>query len=181
MTAKAGAEGAAVVDAFDFRSYRTVADIGGGRGHLLRAVLDVAPDTEGILFDLPEVIDSLDIEHPRMRATAGDFFKDALPTAEAYVLMEVLHDWPDEECVAILAATRRAASENSTLLIIEGVLPEDHKDPRAATLDLIMLTVTGGRERTATSFGKLLQRAGWGIKGVVDTASPMRIVEAVPQ
>jgi len=180
MTAKASAEGAAVVDAFDFRPYRAIADIGGGRGHLLRAVLEAAPETEGILFDLPEVIDSLDVEHPRMRATAGNFFKDVLPTADAYVLMEVLHDWPDEECVAILAAIRRAAHEKSTLLIIEGVLPEDHKDPRAATLDLIMLTVTGGRERTATDFEKLLQRAGWGLNRVVETASPMRIVEAVP-
>ena len=180
MTAKAGAEGAAVVDAFDFQQYRTIADIGGGRGHLLRAVLETAPDSEGTLFDLPEVIDSLDVQHPRMQATAGDFFKDALPAADAYVLMEILHDWPDEECVAILAAICRAAHEKSTLLIIEGVLPEDHKDPRAATLDLIMLTVTGGRERTATNFEKLLQRAGWGLNRVVETASPMRIVEAVP-
>lgn len=181
MTAKAGAEGAAVVDAFDFRPYRTIADIGGGRGHLLRAVLEAAPDTEGILFDLPEVIDSLDAQHPRMRATAGDFFTDALPTANAYVLMEVLHDWPDKECVAILSAIRRAAQADSALLIIEGVLPEDHNDPRAATLDLIMLTVTGGRERTATDLEQLLQRAGWGLNRVVETDSPMRIVEAVPR
>ncbi|MBA3338758.1 MAG: hypothetical protein H0T54_03250 [Geodermatophilaceae bacterium] len=89
MTAKAGAEGAAVVDAFDFQQYRTIADIGGGRGHLLRAVLEAAPDSDGILFDLLEVVDSLDVEHPRMRTTAGDFFKDALPTADAYMLMEV--------------------------------------------------------------------------------------------
>jgi len=180
MTAKAGAEGAAVVDAFDFRQYRTIADIGGGRGHLLRAVLDVAPDTEGILFDLPEVIDSLDVQHPRMRATAGDFFTDALPAADAYVLMEVLHDWPDQECVAILAAIRRAADADSTLLIIEGVLPEDHNDPRAATLDLIMLTVTGGRERTASQLSALLEQAGFRLDRVTETASPMRIVEAIP-
>ncbi len=94
--------------------------------------------------------------------------------------MEVLHDWPDEECVAILAAIRRAARDHSTLLNVEGVLPEDHNDPRAGDLDLIMLTVTGGRERTATSIGKLLQRAGWGLNQVLETASPMRIVEAVP-
>jgi len=180
MTAKAGAEGAAVVDAFDFRPYRTIADIGGGRGHLLRAVLDVAPDTEGILFDLPEVIDSLDVEHPRLRATAGDFFTDALPAAHAYVLMEVLHDWPDQECVAILAAIRRAADADSTLLVIEGVLPEEHNDPRAATLDLIMLTVTGGRERTASQLSALLEQAGFRLDRVTETASPMRIVEAMP-
>lgn len=180
MTAKAGAEGAAVVAAFDFGRFGTIADIGGGRGHLLRAILEVAPDTDGILFDLPEVIGSLDAEHPRMKTTAGDFFKDPLPPADAYILMEVLHDWPDEECVAILAAIRRAAQEDSTLLIVEGVLPEDHNDARAAKLDMIMLTVTGGRERTASSLEKLLQRAGWGLSRVVDTASPMRIVEAVP-
>ncbi len=179
MTAKAGAEGAAVVDAFDFRPYRTIADIGGGRGHLLRAVLDVAPDTEGILFDLPQVIDSLDVEHPRIRVAAGDFFTDALPAAHAYVLMEVLHDWSDKECVAILSAIRRAAQADSTLLIIEGVLPEDHKDPRAATLDLIMLTVTGGRERTASQLSALLEQAGFRLDRVTETASPMRIVEAI--
>ncbi|MGI8653146.1 MAG: methyltransferase, partial [Geodermatophilaceae bacterium] len=155
-------------------------DIGGGRGHLLRAVLDVAPDTEGILFDLPEVIDSLDVEHPRMRALAGDFFKDALPAADAYVLMEVLHDWPERECVEILAAIRRAAHQNSTLLVVEGVLPEDHNDPRAATLDLIMLTVTGGRERTASQMSGLFEQAGFRLDRVTDTASPMRIVEGSP-
>ncbi len=180
MTAKAGAEGAAVVDAFDFRPYRTIADIGGGRGHLLRAVLDGAPDTEGILFDLPEVIDSLDVEHPRMRAIAGDFFKDALPAADAYVLMEVLHDWPEMECLEILAAIRRAAHQNSTLLVVEGVLPEDHNDPRAANLDLIMLTVTGGRERTASEMSGLFEQAGFRLDRVTDTASPMRIVEGSP-
>jgi hypothetical protein len=146
----------------------------------LRAVLDVAPDTEGILFDLPEVIDSLDVEHPRMRVAAGNFFTDALPAAHAYVLMEVLHDWPDQECVAILSAIRRAAHEKSTLLIIEGVLPEEHNDPRAATLDLIMLTVTGGRERTASQLSALLERAGFRLDRVTETASPMRIVEATP-
>ncbi len=115
-----------------------------------------------------------------MRATAGDFFKDALPAADAYVLMEVLHDWPDEKCVAILAAIRRAAQANSTLLVIEGVLPEDHKDPRAATLDLIMLTVTGGRERTASQLSELLEQAGFRLDRVTETASPMRIVAASP-
>ncbi len=129
MTAKAGAEGAAVVAAFDFQKFGSIVDIGGGRGHLLRAVLEVALDTEGILSDLPEVIGSLDVQHPRMRTTPDDFFKDPLPRADSYVLMEVLHDWPDEDCVAILTAIHRAAHEESTLLIIEGVLPEGHKDP----------------------------------------------------
>lgn len=136
MTAKAGAEVAAVIDAYDFSGLGTIADIGGGQGHLLRAVLDTAPDTHGILFELPEVIDSLDVGHERMATTAGDFFVDPLPVADAYILMEVLHDWTDENCVAILRTIRRAAHDSSRLLIIEGVIPEEQADPRASTLDI---------------------------------------------
>ncbi len=178
MTAKAGAEVAAVLDAYDFTRFGTIADIGGGRGHLLRAVLDAAPAADGILFDLPEVINALNIDQKRLTNQAGDFFIDALPTADAYVLMEVLHDWPDDECVAILSAIRRAANENSTLLIIEGVISQDQADPRARTLDMIMLTVTGGRERRASEFTALFDRAGFRLDRVIETASPMRIVEA---
>jgi len=83
MTAKAGAEVAAVVAAYDFGAFATIADVGGGRGHLLRAVLESAPAAEGILFDLPHVVASLDIDQPAMSATGGDFFVDALPTARS--------------------------------------------------------------------------------------------------
>jgi len=181
MTAKAGAEVAAVVAAYDFGAFATIADVGGGHGHLLRAVLESAPAAEGILFDLPHVVASLDIDQPAMSATGGDFFVDALPTADAYLLMEVLHDWPDDECVAILSAIRRAARDTSTLLVIEGLIAEDGADPRARTLDMIMLTVTGGRERTASELSTLFDRAGFGLDQVVETASPMRIVEASPR
>lgn len=178
MTAKAGAEVAAVVAAYDFTRFATVADVGGGRGHLLRAVLDAAPGTSGVLFDLPEVVDILGAGHPRMTATAGDFFVDALPAADAYVLMEVLHDWSDEECVAILGAIRRAASDDATLLVVESVLPEQLLDPRSRTLDVVMLAVTGGRERTANELSALFERAGFALDTIIDTASPMRIVTA---
>jgi hypothetical protein len=179
MTAKAGAEVAAVLAGYDFTHFGTIADIGGGRGHLLRAVLDAAPTAEGILFDLPEVINTVgDVDQQRLTVVAGDFFVDALPVADAYVLMEVLHDWADQQCITILNAIRRAALANSTLLIVEGVIPKERTDPRALTLDIIMLTVTGGRERTAAQFSALLDRAGFHFNRVIDTASPMRIVEA---
>jgi len=171
-------EVAAVVAAYDFTRFATVADVGGGRGHLLRAVLDAAPGTSGVLFDLPEVVDILGAGHPRMTATAGDFFVDALPAADAYVLMEVLHDWSDEECVAILGAIRRAASDDATLLVVESVLPEQLLDPRSRTLDVVMLAVTGGRERTANELSALFERAGFALDTIIDTASPMRIVTA---
>jgi hypothetical protein len=178
MTAKASGEIAAVLAAYDFTPFPTVADIGGGRGHLLTAVLDAAPSTTGVLFDLPDVIASLDVSHPRMTARGGDFFVDALPEADAYLLMDVLHDWPDEQCVAILDAIRRAAHVDSTLLILEGIVAEQAADPGSATLDVVMLALTGGRERTADQLDALLARAQFKLDKIIDTASPVRIAEA---
>jgi C-methyltransferase len=130
------------------------------------------------LFDLPEVINNLDVSHPRMTPTAGNFFADGLPAADAYVLMDVLHDWPDEECVAILRAVRRAASIDATLRILEGIVAEGAADLGSATLDVVMLAVSGGRERTAAQLDALLGRANFGLDKVIDTASLMRIAQA---
>ncbi len=178
MTAKAGADIAAVLGAYDFGRFGTIADVAGGRGHLLRAVLDAAPDAQGVLFDLPEVIDTLDAGHERLTAHAGDFFVDALPAADAYVLMDILHDWPDGECVAILSAIRRAAARDATVLVIEDVLADADADLHGHTHDVIMLAVTGGRERTASQLGELFGRAGLSDPTVIETAGPRRIVEA---
>jgi hypothetical protein len=180
MTAKAAAEVAAVVQAYDFSAFTTIADIGGGRGHLLQAVLDTAPGAEGVLFDLPDVVKPLSPGTPRLRVQGGDFFTDPLPQADAYLLMEILHDWADEQCVEILSAVRRAARDTSRLLVIEGVLDEERVDPRGRTLDLVMLTVTGGRERTSGELAALFARGGFCLDRVLDTAGAMRIVEGHP-
>jgi hypothetical protein len=119
----------------------------------------------------------LPLDSEQITTQAGDFFVDALPTADAYLLMEVLHDWGDEECIAILRAIRLAAHDTSTLLILEGVIAEEQPDPRARTLDIVMLTITGGRERTVSQLTGLLEQAGFAVNRVVDTASPIRIVE----
>ena len=178
MTAKAAADIAAVQGAYDFGRFRTFADIGGGRGHLLRAILHSVPSADGVLFDLPEVIAAVDFQHGRLASQAGDFFTDDLPPADAYILMEVLHDWPDDRCVTILERIRRAAQPAATVLVIENVIAEDHPDPRGRTLDVVMLAVTGGRERTPSELGVLLERAGFEAGVVVPTAGPLRIVEA---
>ncbi|HZB98007.1 MAG TPA: methyltransferase [Candidatus Sulfotelmatobacter sp.] len=179
MTAKAAADTAAVLRSYDFSRFDTIADIGGGRGHLLRAVLDAVPSAEGILFDLPPVIEALEVDRERLTPRAGDFFVDALPSADAYILMEVIHDWADAEARAILSAIRRASSPGARVLIIENVLDDTRPDPRGRTLDIIMLTVTGGRERTGGELGELLRRSGFSNARVIDTGGPMRIVEAV--
>jgi C-methyltransferase len=126
-----------------------IADIGSGRGHLLRAIIEAAPGAEGILFDLPMVIDTLDAEdQPRLTLQVGDFFVDALPSADAYILMEVLHDWPDKQCGTILSAIPDASPDIATVLVVEDLMPEGQSGPSVSTLDVIMLTMTGGRERT---------------------------------
>ena len=114
-----------------------------------------------------------------MTRTPGDFFADPLPRADAYVLMEVLHDWADREAVAILAAVRDASRPGATLLVIENVLGSDAADVRGHILDVIMLTFTGGRERTWEQLDVLLADAGFRLRSVVGTAGPMRIVEAL--
>lgn len=179
MTSKAYADVAAVVDAYDFRAFHTIADIGGGRGHLLEAVLEATPTARGVLFDLPSVIESLDVPSERLTHHMGDFFVDPLPRADAYVLMEVIHDWADPEALAILRGIRRAASAGAVLLIIEGVMSEDEADARVRTLDVVMLTVTGGRERTARRLGALLHSADFRVSTVMETHGPIRIVEAL--
>ena len=92
--------------------------------------------------------------------------------------MEVLHDWPDDACVTILKAIRRAARQGATVAIIENVIAEGSPDPRGRTLDVVMLLVTGGRERTATELGTLCERAGFQAGRVVPTAGPLSIFEA---
>ena len=179
MTARAAGDTAAVLAGHDFSACRRVVDVGGGRGHLLHAVLESTPQAEGILFDLPAVVEAGGRAHPRLIRQAGDFFVDPLPAGDTYLVMEVLHDWADAEALAILTAIRRAAPDEAKVLIIEGILPE-HLDPQSLTIDVIMLTVTGGRERTAGELADLLDAAGLQLTRVTDTAGRLRIAEAVP-
>lgn len=179
MTAKAAADIGAVLDAYDFTHFATIADIGGGQGHLLRAVLEAVPDANGVLFDLPSVVEAIDINTPRLLLQAGDFFADELPSADAYILMEVIHDWDDPQAATILSAVSRAASPGATVLIVEAVLDDRHVDPVVHTLDVIMLAITGGRERTQAQLSQLLDSADLHMKGVHETRGALRVVEAV--
>lgn len=179
MTAKAVADIGAVLAAYDFGRFATIADIGGGRGHLLLAVLEAAPQAKGTLFELPTVIETLELDADRLALHAGDFFTDPLPAADLYILMEVIHDWDDAQAAAILAAVRRAAPDGATVLVIEAVADGSDPDPVVHTLDLIMLAVTGGRERTSAQLGELLAGAGFRATATVPTQGPLRIVEAV--
>jgi hypothetical protein len=168
----------AVAAAYDFGPFATIADIGGGRGHLLRLVLDSALHARGVIFDLPHVIaDSAPAA--RLSLAPGDFFTDPLPQADAYLLMDLLHDWDDAHAVRILRAVRAAAPPGARLLVIETLVSEAEGPHFGKTLDIIMLAVTGGRERTRTQHRTLLDASGFRLERVLPTASQYSIVEAV--
>jgi len=181
MVGKAHGQVAAVVAAYDFSRFRRIGDIGGGRGHLLRAVLDAAPAATGVLFDLPQVVaDAAGTASDRLTLQGGDFFKDALPACDAYLVMEVIHDWADEESVAILRAIRRAAPADSRLLLLEQIVPASPAPHWSKMLDIHMLTLLGGRQRTRQEYDALLERAGFSIERQIETGADISILEARP-
>jgi hypothetical protein len=180
MTAKARGQIAGVLAAYDFRRFGRIADIGGGAGHLLRAVLEAAPKAQGILFDLPHVIEKAGAPaSPRLTLEAGDFFKDALPAADGYLIMEVIHDWPDAESVAILSAIRRAAPRDAKLLVIEQIVPDTPGPDWSKALDVLMLINLGGRQRTIGEYRALLDKSGFRLEREI-LVPGISILEATP-
>lgn len=180
MAAKAHGQTAGVLAAYDFSRFGTIADIGGGRGHLLRAILDAVPSARGILFDLPHVVAEAEgVASERLTLQPGDFFRDSLPECDAYVVMEVIHAWDDADALAILKAVRRAARAGATLLVVEQMIPEGAGPHWAKTLDLHMLALLGGRQRSRREYAALMEEAGFAFGREIDTRAGVAILEAV--
>lgn len=181
MAAKAHGQVAGVMAAYDFSGFGVVGDIGGGRGHLLEAVLESAPAARGVLFDLPHVVaDAAGVASERLSLQGGDFFKDPLPVCDAYLVMEVIHDWGDQHAVAILEAVRRAAPSHARLLLIEQIVPEDPGPHWSKSLDVHMLALLGGKQRTCREYEALFDRSGFAFEREIDTGADVSILEAVP-
>ena len=179
MTGKAHGQIAGILSSYDFSPFRTIADIGGGRGHLLQAALGAAPKATGVLFDQPHVIEQLaGAVSARFKLQSGDFFKDALPVCDAYLIMQVIHDWNDEQSVKILSAIRRAAPTHAKLLLIEGIVPEDSNPSWIKMLDIFMLVLLTGKERTRREFEDLLTASGFRLDKVIDVGLGTFILEA---
>jgi hypothetical protein len=174
-----------VIAAYDFSRYHTVVDVGGGRGRLLAAILTATPQARGILFDLPQVVagaPGLLSEHgvaDRVRIAEGSFFEDVPQGGDAYVLKNVIHDWPDDDALRILGNVRTAAGVGNHLLLVELVIPRHNREYLGNWLDLEMLLALSARERTATEYGRLLSGAGFRMTRVVGTASAFSVVEAI--
>jgi hypothetical protein len=178
MTGKAQGHIAGVLKVYDFSRFSVIADVGGGHGHLIQAIVAATPTVQGVLFDQPQVVtEAQDIASDRLRIIGGDFFHDPLPEADAYVLMEVIHDWDDDASRKILAGVRRAARANAKLLLIEALLPNDASPNWPTTLDIVMLTI-GGRQRTLREYADLLGGSGFVMTRDIDTQSGISIIEA---
>jgi hypothetical protein len=175
----------AVVKAYDFSRVQTVADIGGGYGHLLAGVLNANPHLRGVLFDLPPVFagaaDLLEKENvaDRIEFVRGDFFEEIPVSADVYLLKHIIHDWTDEQNVKILKNIRAAMPDAAKVLIVDAVIPEDNEPHFGKILDLEMLISPGGVERTESEFRALLSKAGFRLNRIIPTLSPVNIVEAV--
>jgi hypothetical protein len=182
-----GAEPVAVAAAYDFSGFETITDVGGSTGNLLTTILGRFPKPRGILFDLPHVvrdapalIQSRGLSD-RINIEAGSFFEHVPTGSDAYMLSHIIHDWTETQCLTILGNCRRAMKPGARLLIIEMVLAAGDAPHPGKMLDIIMLTIPGGRERTEHEYRELLEKAGFRLTRVVPTQSAVSIVEALPQ
>ena len=179
MADKARAAVGGILAAYDFAAFGSIGDIGGGSGHLLRAVLDHTPEATGVLFDLPHVIaEASALASDRLVLQAGDFFRDPLPHCDAYLLMEIIHDWEDVQAVAILRAVRAAAPAHAKVLLIETLVPEEPGPDWAKMLDIHMLALLGGRQRTRGEYAALLDQAGLVFAREIETGAGISVLEA---
>lgn len=175
MTSLSRSSNAAVLAACDFGRFHTVADIGGGNGALLAAILAAHPRVQGVLFDQPHVVEGAPalLESAgvadRCRVVGGSFFEEVPPGADAYLLSRVIHDWGDDDSIRILSTIRAAMTDDSMVLLIERVLAPPNEGPDAKFSDLNMLVAAGGVERTTAEFEDLFHRSGLALAGILDT------------
>ena len=180
-----GRESNAVHDAFDFSKIGTLADIGGGNGSQLIALLKSHPNMKGILFDLPHVIDRAKTQidsaglSNRCRLVAGDFFQNVPDGADAYFMRHIIHDWEDEKSLTILRNCHRAMPAHGKLLLVESVIPPGNEPFGGKFLDLVMLLMPGGKERTRNEYQTLFEKAGFTLSQIVPTSTEVSIIEAV--
>ena len=181
-----GPETPAVAAAYDFSGIGTIVDVGGATGNMLAAILARHAGPRGVLFDMPHVVRDapalLKARGVEQRVTieSGSFFESVPAGGDAYILSHVIHDWSEDQCLTILRNCRNAMKPDGRLLIVEMVLPAGDTPHPGKILDIVMLVMPGGQERTEAEYAALLAKAGFRLKRVVPTASAASVVEAVP-
>ena len=185
MTAVSRREAVAIAAAYPFNQFTTLADLGGGRGLLLSEVLKHFPTLQGVLLDLPEVVavagttfEAAGVQD-RVNVQGGSFF-DPLPVrADAYMMKYIIHDWDDEKATTILRNCAEAMAPDGKVLVVDCVLPEGDEPHVGKFLDIEMLLVPGGQERTRSQFETLFAAAGLRLTNVIPTATHLSIMEGL--
>jgi hypothetical protein len=182
MDSRSAAEIAAVLSVYDFSTVKQIVDVGGGNGALIKEVLSKFPNTYGVLYDLPHVIEraefSIAEQLTRLRLQSGDFFSRIPEGGDLYIMKKIIHDWPDDRAMQILRCCRKAMAPGSCLLLVELVVPPGDGATFTKFIDLWMLVWLGGRERTEKEYRDLLASAGLALTRVIPTHSPISIIEA---
>jgi predicted O-methyltransferase YrrM len=177
---------AATVAAYDLSYARRLVDVGGGRGHLVAALLRRYPDLHAVVYDQPDVVVHADDVLAdagvagRARTVGGDFFTEVPAGADTYLMSMILHDWNDEQAVAILRAVRRAMAPDAELLVVDAIVPAGDVEHDGKLRDLIMLTLHPGRERTEAEFTALFARAGLRLRTTLAVAASTGLLVAEP-
>jgi hypothetical protein len=184
MTGIHGQETQAVLDAFDMSDIRVLADVGGGNGSTLIATLKKYPQMQAILYDLPQVIERARPRFAgaglldRCQLIAGSFFDKIPAGADAIFMRHIIHDWDDQECETILRNCHAALPANGRVLLIESVIPAGNDFHFAKFLDLTMMLIPGGQERTEAEYRRLYDATGFKLARIVPTASDVQVIEA---
>lgn len=177
----------AVIEAYDFSSIGTLVDVAGGRGFVLTSILKAYPEMRGVLFEMPYMMDSAHEfvaqsgVKSRCQIIAGDFFGSIVGGGDAYYLQHIIHDWNDEKAALILKNIREAIgdNENGRVLIVDSIVQPGNAPDFAKLLDLEMLLMPGGRERTEEEFSGLLTAAGFRLNRVLPTKTGKCVIEGV--
>jgi hypothetical protein len=186
MTSFSGAVAPAAVKAYDFSGITTLVDVAGGHGEVLMTVLRANPQMRGVLFDIEHVIAGAKLRiaaaglSQRIETATGDFFEN-VPAGDGYIMKHIIHDWDDERAATILKNIRRSITgTGGRLILLETVLQPGNQPDLGKLIDLEMMVMPGGRERSAEEFRALLAKGGFTLSKIVPTESPLALIEARP-
>lgn len=174
------------LETYDFSQFKTVVDVGGGHGSALCSILQKCPGGKGVLFDLPDIIPGAKTRideqglNGRCQTVAGDFFQSVPAGGDAYFMKHIIHDWEDDKAITILRNCRNALAgkKNGKVVLLEFVVPPGNEPHPSKIIDIEMLFLPGGKERTEAEFRDLFARAGFQLTRIVPTKSPFSLIEA---
>lgn len=174
----------AIVQSHDFSDYKSIVDIGGGTGDLLVKILETASDSRATLYELAHTLDAAKQNFStkpnlkdKIQFEEGSFFDSVPEGYDAYVLKRVLHDWNDDQCVQILKNCAKSMKRTSKLLVIDGVVPDDSRPSIIKEIDVMMMVLFGGQERSESEWRKIVKQSGLEIISVKKTQSMLSIIE----